>query len=283
MNEIATRNRFLTEAPAAGGTEAMALPLDKSVQEPLVAAPAPAPAGELIEPGRALALSDFDPPETTAGERLIRLAYRLGMSGATLAAPFRRPAKPRLLATAQSPLAGDRVSGMALRAGHFLVHGVKAPIAQVDFTPAAKLTPPFERTVHGFTWLRDLEASAPRTQCTHTAERVLAAWLEANPLPGPTKGAAWKVGHAGHRLLGWLVHAPLLLSGSDKALRARALAAIEATARWLDRNVGKAEDKLDALAGWCAIASICSSGLRESTPPSLPISSPSVRASPASP
>jgi hypothetical protein len=60
-----------------------------------VAAATPPSAGELIEPGRALALSDFDPPETTAGERLIRLAYRLGISGATLAAPFRKPARPR--------------------------------------------------------------------------------------------------------------------------------------------------------------------------------------------
>jgi uncharacterized heparinase superfamily protein len=260
MNEIATRNRFLADGPAAQPATVMALPLDNTAKEPLVAVVSPPAASatpsELIEPGRALALSDFDPPETTAGERLIRLAYRLGVSGATLAAPFRKPAKPRLLATAESPLPGDRVAGMALRAGHFLIHGVKAPIAQVDFSPAAKLTPPFERAVHGFTWLRDLEASAARGQCTHTAERLLAAWLDANPQAsgrGRNKGAAWKVGHAGHRLLGWLVHAPLLLSGSDKALRARALAALAATARWLDRNVGRAEDKLDEVAGWCAI------------------------------
>src|SRR5690606_28772962 len=64
---------------------------------------------------------------------------------------------------------------------------------------------------------------------------------------------AWKVGNAGQRLLGWLAHAPLLLSGPDKALRSHMLATFEETARWLDRNVGKAEDKLDALAGWCAI------------------------------
>jgi uncharacterized heparinase superfamily protein len=255
MTEHATRNRFVTGiSEVAGGGEARALPLNGAGREPLVAAappPAPPPAGELIEPGRALVLTDFDPPETTAGERLIRLAYRFGLSGPTLTAPFRKPSKSRLLATAESRLAGDRVAGMALRAGHFLVHGVKAPIAQVDFSAAAKLTPPFERVVHGFTWLRDLEASAPRAQCTHTAERVLAAWLEANPQPG--KGPPWKVGNAGHRLLGWLVHAPLLLSGSDRALRAQALAAMATTARWLDRAVGRADDRLEALAGWCAI------------------------------
>ena len=73
------------------------------------------------------------------------------------------------------------MSGTALRAGHFLIHGVKAPIAQIDCSAVARLTPPFERAVHGFTWLADLEACAPRAQCTPTAERVLTAWLEANP------------------------------------------------------------------------------------------------------
>src|SRR5690606_15622358 len=114
---------------------------------------------------------------------------------------------------------------------------------------------PLERAIHGFTWLRDLEASPPRGQCTQTAERVLIAWLEANGTERGSvgKGWAWKIGHAGHRLLGWLVHAPLILSGPDKALRTRILRSAEETARWLDRNVGKAPDSLEALAGWCAI------------------------------
>jgi uncharacterized heparinase superfamily protein len=244
MTELAARNRFVTGARALT-EEAMAIPLESGTDEALVER------AELIEPGRALALADFDPPTISAGERLIRLAYRLGISGHTLSAPFRKPTKPRMLATVASPLAGDPVAGTALRAGHFLVHGVKTPIAQVDFSPAAKLVPPLERTLHGFTWMRDLEACAPRAQCLQTAERVLALWLEANARPG--KGAAWKVGHAGHRLLGWLVRAPLILSGSDKALRSRALAAMEDTARWLDRNHGKAGDNADALAAWCAI------------------------------
>lgn len=259
MIEGATRNRFLAETrpvaePAAGGPDASAVPLGSEIEalraEP-AAAGSPAAVAEIIAPGRALALTDFSPPETTVGERIVRLAYRLGISGSALSAPFRKPQRPRLLATVESPLQGDRVAGMALRAGHFLVHGVKAPIAQVDFSPAAKLTPPFERTIHGFAWLRDLEASAPRAQCIATAERVLVAWLEANASAG--KGAAWKIGNAGQRLLGWLVHAPLILSGSDKALRARVLAAMEHNARWLDRNIGKAGDTLEALAGWCAI------------------------------
>jgi uncharacterized heparinase superfamily protein len=251
VNELAARNRFVTGARAlTERADAMAIPLDSGKEEALVT-----PA-EMVEPGRALAIADFEPPAISAGERLIRLAYRLGVSGHTLTAPFRKPAKPRMLATVTPPLAGDPVAGTALRAGHFLIHGVKVPIAQVDFSFAAKLAPPFERAVHGFTWMRDLEACAPRPQCVQTAERVLALWLEANGNTGANqrnRGAAWKVGHAGHRLLAWLTRAPLILSGSDKALRARALAAMDETARWLDRNHGKAEDQADALAAWCAI------------------------------
>lgn len=208
-------------------------------------------AAKVIEPGRALALAEFAPPSVGAGEALIRLAYRLGISGSTLSAPFRKPTRARLLATVKSPLAGERTAGMALRAGHFLVHGVKAPIAQIEFGGAARLTPPFERTVHGFAWLRDLAACTPREQCTATAERVLTAWIAANPNPG--KGAAWQVENAGNRLLNWLVHAPLILSGSDAKLRGRVLAAMSETARWLDRNVGQASDRLGGVAGWCAI------------------------------
>lgn len=257
MNEIANRNRFVMDRPGgkAAPSAETAVPLSAVAERPELIEPkplpSPKPGGERIETSRALAIADFSVPDTTFGERLVRLAYRLGVPGSTLAAPFRKPVKPRLLATVESPLAGDPVAGTALRAGHFLVHGVKSLIGQVDFSPAAKLTPPLERVVHGFTWLRDLESCAPRPQCTAAAERVLVAWLEANG--EPDKGAAWKVGNAGHRLLGWLVHAPLILSGTDKGFRARVMGAIEDTARWLDRNVGKAEDTLAALSGWSAI------------------------------
>ena len=215
-----------------------------------------APAGgEVVEPGRALALADFAPPSLGAGERLLRLAYRLGIPTATLAAPFRKPARPRLLATVANPLPGNKVAGTALRAGHFLVHGVKSPITQIDFVGAARLAPPLERVVHSFAWLADLEASAPRETVVPVAERIMAQWLGANAKapPRPGKGPAWSLANAGMRELNWLVHAPLILSGSDKVLRAKVLAQLSDTARWLDKNVGRGEDLLAQVAGWCGI------------------------------
>ena len=237
--------------------------------DPLSGAPGPEPftndtfatgsfaAGETktIEPARALALADFSPPSVGAGEKLIRLAYRLGVPGSVLTSPLGRPARPKLLATVANPLPGDKVAGTALRAGHFLVHGLKLPIGQVDLTTPARTTPPVERMIQTFAWLADLEAAGPREVVAPVAERIVAAWLSANGTTAsrPGKKPAWRVGNAGTRLLNWLVHAPLVLSGTDKAQRARLLAAMGDTARWLDRNVDKGEDGLAQVAGWCAI------------------------------
>jgi len=210
---------------------------------------------QLVEPGRALALADFTPPSLGAGGRLIRLAYRIGIPGQVLTAPFRKPARPKLLATVTNPLPGDKAAGAALRSGHFLVHGLKQPIAQLDLAGVGRMVPPLERMVHGFHWLADLEAAGTREHGAPVAERILAAWLMANPkAPSrPGKGPAWTVAYTGARLLGWLVHAPLLLSGADKGLRVQTLEAMSDHARWLDRNVAKGEDTLAQVAGWCAI------------------------------
>jgi uncharacterized heparinase superfamily protein len=214
-------------------------------------APIDEPTGEPgpLEPSRALALADFSPPSVSAGERLIRLAYGLGLPAGAIN-PFRKRARPRLTATVTAPLAGDTASGTALRAGHFLLLGAKLPIADTEFS-GPRLSPPFERLVHGFGWLGNLASCAPRAQCAPVAERILAAWLAANPRPAA--GPAWSVGNTGHRLLAWLIHAPLLLSSQDRKLRGKVLLTFEDTARWLDRHVARAEDKLAEVAGWAAI------------------------------
>ncbi len=243
--------------------DAPAMPMDAAHEEGVLHSDGAAPSAadgkpeksEVIEPGRALALSDFAPPSISAGERLIRFAYRLGVPSSMLTAPMGKKARTRLLATVSSPLAADPVPGTALRAGHFLVHGAKTPISQVDFGGAARMTPPLERTVHSFSWLANLEACAAREQGSPVAERILAAWLQANSHPPskPGKGPAWTIGNTGNRLLNWLVHAPLILSGNEKTLRSKTLGMINETARWLDRNVHRAEDRVAETAGWCAI------------------------------
>lgn len=207
-----------------------------------------------LEPGRALALADFGAPAVGVGERLVRLAYRVGVPGSMLVMPMARRRKPRVLATVINTVPGNAAAGSALRSGHFLIYGARTPIAQVDFGGAGRMTPPLERCVHSFGWLADIDGCGPREQTAPVAERILGAWLQANPKPPsrPGKGPAWTVGNTGMRLLNWLSFAPQILSG-DKAFRSRALVAISETARWLDRHVGRAEDSLAEVAGWCGI------------------------------
>lgn len=211
----------------------------------------PAFPAEPIATSRALALTDVIAPRTRPGEALIRLAYRMGVPGHALAAPFRRPSAIRVLATVNSPVTGDRTAGIALRAGHFLAHGVKQPIGQLDLEPGARLSPGLERMVHSFSWLTDLAASAPREDCIPIAERITARWLDANPHPG--KGPAWDVENTGLRLMAWLVHAPLVLAGQDGTLKPRLLEAIEETAHWLDRKALRSGAGLAQVAGWAAV------------------------------
>lgn len=210
-----------------------------------------APVPEAAAPSRALALSDVIAPRASAGEALIRLAYRLGVPGHTLAAPFRRPPAPRVLATVEGSVPGDRSAGVALRAGHFLVNGAKHAIGQVDFAASGRVNPGVERVVHSFSWLADLAACAPRADGIALAERITGLWLDANREIG--KGAGWEVEHAGWRLLAWLIHAPLVLAGQTKGLKARLLTQIEDTASWLDRKVTREGSDMGGVVGWAAL------------------------------
>jgi len=238
-----------------GDGQASAIPLHRTDPQPLDATlsqvadqvPEDAP----LPTHRTLALSDVIAPRSSAGETLIRLAYRIGVPSHALAAPFRKADKIRLRATVTSPLEGDRTSGTALRAGHFVVNGAKLPISKIDFDPSARHSAGTERVLHTFGWLRDLAASAPRKECVPTAQRIAGLWLTANP--EPTKGMAWDVEFAGHRLLNWLVHAPVLIDETDRQFRRHLLGHIADTARWLDRNVHRARDRLGEVAGWTAI------------------------------
>ena len=219
--------------------------------EPLATAAGQEPSPPPPESSRALALSDVMTVKSGPGEALIRLAYRVGIPGHAIAAPFRRPQPLRVLATVDSPNRGDRSAGTALRAGHFLIQGVRLPIASFDFSLPARHAPGVERVLHSFGWLADLAASASRADGAAVAERIATQWLHAHSQPG--KGPAWEPELAGLRLVAWLVHAPLMLSGTDKALKSRLLAAIGDTASWLDKRAPREPAGLGQVAAWAGV------------------------------
>ena len=242
-SSAATRAEALVERAA----DAPVLPLGRAPEPGAEPATPPPPQ----EPSRALALSDVIAVKSGPGEALIRLAYRMGIPGHAIAAPFRRPQALRVLATVESPNRGDRTAGTALRAGHFLIHGVRLPIASFDFSPAAHHAPGVERVVHSFSWLADLAASAARTEAAGVTARIAGQWLHRHSIPG--KGPAWEAELAGLRLVAWLVHAPLILGGADKTLRTRMLNAIAATATWLDKRAPKEPAGFGQVAGWAGV------------------------------
>ncbi len=156
----------------------------------------------------------------------------------------------RLLAVPVDPVDGDRVQGMAVRAGHFLFRGLKKELDGIDFADL-KLPPQFEDYVHRFQWLRDLDIAASRDQAVPVAEKLVEAWLDANG--AKIRQPAWRPDNCGWRLLMWASHAPLLLSSKDLIYRSKILNNIARTARHLDRTADKATSSLGRLVSWSGV------------------------------
>ena len=79
MNAALLKPRAGTGAEEPAKGHAMAIPLDSQPAEALVANPSDKASESPIEPSRALALSDFAPPATTAGEPASTAPLRLGV------------------------------------------------------------------------------------------------------------------------------------------------------------------------------------------------------------
>ncbi|MDY7098182.1 MAG: heparinase II/III family protein [Pseudomonadota bacterium] len=254
MDTLFRDQREVLDNPSPELREESALPLSEG-DEPLAESEDSGQPQVEAEESRALALTDVMAPRSGPGEAIIRMAYRLGVPGHALAAPFRKASSPRLLAQVDTPVSGNRASGTALRAGHFLIQGVKLPISQVDYTSQTRQPPEIERSLHLFGWLYDLAASAPREACSEVAERITRGWLDVNSTP-PARGAksgAWEVEATGLRLMAWLVHAPLIIGNGGSDMRRELLNAIVETASWLDRKALKAGAGLGQMTGWAAV------------------------------
>ena len=92
--------------------------------------------------------------------------------------------------------------------------GLAGTIAVLNGRSPFELTPPnaaWARTLHGFGWLRHLEASG-QTEARDMARRLAVEWTVRQRFGS---GAAWEPAVVGRRLVSWLSHAGLLLDGAD--------------------------------------------------------------------
>ena len=152
----------------------------------------------------------------------------------------------RLVAVPRDHVAGDRARGDALLGGR-LVHGSEEiSLADIDFGEVGAASPA-ARMLQGFSWLRDLGASASREKGARLAEAVVGRWLIAH---GSRPDEAWAPELWGERILFWTAYAPYILSSRDSGYRSALLNTLARGSRHLDANAEKAAPGLPRITAW---------------------------------
>ena len=125
----------------------------------------------------------------------------------------------RLVAVPRDHVQGDRRRGDALLAGTFTYGGETLSLDELDFA-ALGTDGAVAEQLQGFSWLRDLAASASREKGARVAEAIVGRWLLAH---GTRVDSAWRPDLWGERILFWTAYAPYILSSSDAGYRSALL------------------------------------------------------------
>ncbi len=174
-------------------------------------------------------------------------------------APGRAGPQPlRLTAVPRDHVVGDRGRGDAMLAGRFIVGDEMVALSDLDFAELGAIGPLAE-TLQGFSWLRDLAASAGRERGARVAEALTGRWLVAH---GTRIDEAWRPALWGERILFWTAYAPYILSSRDQGYRSAVLNTLARGARHLDASAdkGDARPRPDHGMGRCCRRRACLAG-----------------------
>ena len=152
----------------------------------------------------------------------------------------------RLVAVPRDHVLGDRARGDALLAGRLRLGSAELAMAEIDFAEVGTRSV-LARELHGFSWLRDLGASASREKGARLAEAIAGRWLIAH---GSRPDDAWAPDLWGERILFWTAYAPYILSSRDSGYRSALLNTLARGARHLDANADKAQPGLPRITAW---------------------------------
>jgi uncharacterized heparinase superfamily protein len=145
-----------------------------------------------------------------------------------------------------------------LRFGNFGLAGEIADLAGRSPFAHAVVSEEWARELHGFGWLRHLDAV--RAEDTEgLARRLLKDWLQE---ASRDKRFAWAPETTGRRLMSWLSHSQLLLDGADPRFYAAVLRSLERQANYLSvawQNAPAGYGRLLALIG-LVLADLCLAG-----------------------
>ena len=167
--------------------------------------------------------------------------------GSLLSRLFGQGRQPlRLVAVPRDHVAGDRARGDALLSGNFRWGNETIALAEMDFAEIGTQRP-IARNIQGFSWLRDLAASASREKGARLAEAIAGRWLIAH---GTRLDEAWAPELWGERILFWTAYAPYILSSRDGGYRSALLNTLARGARHLDGCSDKAPPGLPRITAW---------------------------------
>ncbi|MDP9423099.1 MAG: heparinase II/III family protein [Pseudomonadota bacterium] len=152
----------------------------------------------------------------------------------------------RLVAVPRDHVAGDRARGDALLGGRLSHGSEEISLANIDFA-ALGARSQLAREVQGFSWLRDLAASASRDKGARLAEAIAGRWLIAH---GTRSDEAWAPELWGERILFWTAYAPYILSSRDAGYRSALLNTMARGARHLDATADKAPPAMPRITAW---------------------------------
>ena len=152
----------------------------------------------------------------------------------------------RLVAVPRDHVVGDRARGDALLGGRLTLGNKEIALAEVDFSSLGTRGA-LAREVQGFSWLRDLAASASRDRGARLAEAIAGRWLIAH---GTRVDDAWAPELWGERVLFWTAYAPYILSSRDAGYRSALLNTLARGAKHLDAHADKAPAGIARITAW---------------------------------
>ena len=152
----------------------------------------------------------------------------------------------RLVAVPRDHVIGDRARGDALLGGRLVLGSEDFALAEIDFAALGSRTA-LAREVQGFSWLRDLAASASRDRGARLAEAIAGRWLIAH---GTRVDEAWAPELWGERILFWTAYAPYILSSRDAGYRSALLNTLARGAKHLDASADRVPAGIARITAW---------------------------------
>ncbi len=152
----------------------------------------------------------------------------------------------RLVAVPRDLIAGDRSRGDALLGGRLTFGSDELSLTEIDFSGVGARGL-LARNLQGFSWLRDLAASASRDKGARLAEAVVGRWLIAH---GTRVDEAWAPELWGERILFWTAYAPYILSSRDAGYRSALLNTLARGARHLDSTADRTPPGMPRITAW---------------------------------